>query len=301
MPKTLHKIADFLKELFVKFVEDNSLNYCGSIGFFTIFSLPGVMVIVFAMAISVFEEELVSEELYHQMQAIIGHKGAFNVQSVITNLRSVEFSWWAAAIVLGTLLYGATSVFISIQDGINVIWGLRPRPKRVALKFVLNRTLSLAMVICIGFLMLVSLSIDTVLVVFKDALINRWGADPVLMIQVFHWFFSLIVVFAVFFSLYTFLPDGKPQMNWLLMGSGVSTALYFGGKYLFTLYLANTSLSQAYGATGSLVLLLLWVYYASIILLFGAEFIEVISRRNGDLIKPGKHAVKIITKVVNLE
>ncbi len=294
----MRKAWEFFKELVVKFIEDNSLNYCASISFFTIFSLPGVLIVTFAMTFIWFDEQQIYNELFGSIQRIVGNESAFHVDEVLDNIRSIELSWWSATIVLLTLLYGATSVFISIQDGINVAWGIKPQPKRVALKFLLNRILSFTMVMLIGVVMILSLTLDTIVIVFRDVLTDLVGADPAMILNYFSWSFSVIVGFLVFLFIYILLPDGRPRWRWLVLGSALSTAFYFGGKYLFTLYLSNTSLSQAYGATGSLIFLLLWVYYASIILMFGAEFIEVCSRWAGDTIKPSRNAVKIITQVV---
>lgn len=288
----------FTKELFVKFIEDNSLNFCASISFFTIFSLPGVLIVTFAMTALWFDEQVIYNELFGSIQKIVGNESAFHVDQVLENLRNIDLSWWSATIVLLTLLYGATSVFVSIQDGINHIWKIKPQPKRVALKFLLNRILSFTMVISIGVIMILSLSLDTFMIVFRDILVELVDAQPSVILDYTSASFSLVVGFMVFLFIYLLLPDGRPKFQWLLLGSTVSTLLYYGGKYLFTLYLSNTSLSQAYGATGSLIFLLLWVYYASIILMLGAEFIEVCSRWAGDPIKPSRNAVKIITQVV---
>ncbi len=291
----------FVKELIVKFVVDNSLNYSGSIAFFTIFSLPGILIGVVLVAGSVFGEKMVKGELFNQINTLVGKSSAVQIQDILKNLENAEFSYVALIIAISTLLYGSTSVFASIQDGINVIWGLRPKPKRVALKFMLNRLLSIAMIVTIGFLMLVSLSVDTLVVVFKDMLIDFFGQKGTSLVYIFEQISFTVIVFTVFVTVYKVLPDAKIKWSDVFKGALLATVLFIIGKYLIGFYLGNSSFGTAYGAAGSLVLLLIWVYYSAIILLFGAEFIEVYTRKQNRIIMPTSESVKIITKEVHME
>jgi len=290
----------FIWNVIEKFVVDNSLNYSGSIAFFTIFSLPGILIGVVLVAGSVFGGKVVKGELFNQINELVGESSAVQIQQIINNLENADFSYVALAIAISTLLYGSTSVFASIQDGINVIWGLRPKPKRIALKFMFNRLVSIAMIVTIGFLMLVSLSVDTVVVIFNSYLVKMFGEKSAAFISVLEMVSFVIIVFTVFVTVYKFLPDANISWKDVFRASFLATCLFLVGKYLIGFYLANSSLSTAYGAAGSLVLLLIWVYYSSMILLFGAEFIEVYTRRKGRIIKPSNDSVKIITKEVHL-
>ncbi|MCB0401177.1 MAG: YihY/virulence factor BrkB family protein [Flavobacteriales bacterium] len=296
----IKQLFQFIWDVIVKFVVDNSLNYSGSIAFFTIFSLPGILIGVILISGSVFGEKAVKMELYDQIQVLVGESSAMQVQSIIRNLEHAEFSYLALIIAISTLLYGSTSVFASIQDGINVIWGIRPKPKRVALKFILNRLISIAMIATIGFLMLVSLSVDTLVVVFNDLLIEYFGKNSADLISFLEQVSFTLIVFTVFVLVYKVLPDAKIAWKDVLRGAVLSTILFIVGKYLFSFYLGKSSFGTAYGTAGSLVLLLMWVYYSSIILLFGAEFIEVYTRRKGRMIKPSSTSTKIITKEIHL-
>ncbi|MGB0888621.1 MAG: YihY/virulence factor BrkB family protein [Vicingaceae bacterium] len=299
--EVLKKLYDFIEELISKFVVDNSLNYSGSIAFFTIFSLPGILMGVLLIAGPVFGEQIVKGELYNQIHHLVGESSALQIKAIIENLENADFSLTALIVAISTLLYGSTSVFASIQDGINVIWGLRPKPKRIALKFILNRLISIAMIGTIGFLMLVSLSADMLVVIFNDLLVDFFGEKSVTLITFFKQVsFSVIVLF-VFTTVYKVLPDAKLEWKDIFKGALLSTVLFMFGKYLIGIYLGNSSLGTAYGAAGSLVLLLIWVYYSAMILLFGAEFIEVYTRRKNRIIKPTSESVKIITKEVHFD
>jgi len=297
----LKKLYKFIIELITKFVVDNSLNYSGSIAFFTIFSLPGILIGVILVAGSVFGEQTVKGELYQQIKTLVGESSANQIQNIIINLETAEFNYTALIIAVTTLMYGATSVFASIQDGINVIWGLRPKPKRIALQFILNRLLSFAMIATIGFLMLISLSVDTLVMVFNDFLIEIFGQKSTSLIMVLQTISFTCIVFIVFSTVYKFLPDSNIGIKDVFRGALLSTILFMLGKYVLSVYLGNSSFGTAYGAAGSLVLLLIWVYYSAMILLFGAEFIEIYTRKRNRIIGPSTQSVKIITKEVHLK
>jgi len=301
MVDNIKQLYKFVEEVIVKFVVDNSLNYSGSIAFFTIFSLPGILIGVILIAGSVFGEQTVKGELYSQIQTLVGDSSANQIQDIILNLENADFNYVALIIPISPFLYGSTSVFASIQDGINVIWGLRPKPKRIALKFILNRLLSIAMIVTIGFLMLVSLSVDTLVVVFNEFLVELIDEKSASVIVALESVSFSIIVFIVFTTVYKFLPDAKVELKDVLRGALLATILFMFGKYLISFYLGNSSFGTAYGAAGSLVLLLIWVYYSAMILLFGAEFIEVYTRRKKRIIGPSSQSVKIITKEVHLQ
>ena len=301
MFKKLQQLYSFIEELIIKFIVDNGLNYSGSVAFFTIFSLPGILFGVVLIAGSVFGERAVKGELYEQIKGLVGESSANQIQDIIINLENAEFSYVALIVAVVTLLYGSTSVFASIQDGINVIWGLRLKPKQVALQFMLNRLVSVAMVVTIGFLMLVSLSIDTLVVVFNDFLVSYFGEKSASLIFFLQTMSFTGIVFFVFTMVYKVLPDSNVSWKDVFRGALLSTILFMVGKYLIGFYLGNSSLGTAYGAAGSLVFLLVWVYYSAIILLFGAEFVEVYTRKKGRIIGPSSKSVKIITKEVHLK
>ncbi|MBL4594044.1 MAG: YihY/virulence factor BrkB family protein [Flavobacteriales bacterium] len=295
------QLFNFILELITKFVVDNSLNYSGSIAFFTIFSLPGILIGVILIAGPVFGEKIVKGELYNQINTLVGESSAMQIRAIIENLENAEFSYVALIIAVSTLLYGSTSVFASIQDGINVIWGLRPKPKRIALKFIFNRLVSIAMIGTIGFLMLVSLSADMIVVIFNEVLIGFFGKESTSFIYIFEQISFSLIVFSVFVTVYKVLPDANVRWRDIFKGALLATILFIIGKYLIGFYLGNSSFGTAYGAAGSLVLLLIWVYYSAMILMFGAEFIEVYTRKQKRIIKPTSDTVKIITKEVHIK
>ncbi len=294
----LKLVWEIVRETIVKFYEGNMLNYCASIAFFTIFSFPGVFIVVILISGIFFNEDTVRQQLFLQLKELVGPESARDIKQIILNISNIEHTLFATLFGIGTIIFGATSVFISIQDGLNVAWELRPKPKTFALKFIINRLVSFAMVLTIGFIMLVTLLVDSMLVLFQDFLIHQLASEAFDLLEVANKVFSSLIIAVIFLLIYRFLPSGKVSLKYLLPGAVFSTGLFMLGKYLIGIYLGNSSLGTAYGAAGSLVVLLIWVFYSAIVLLLGAQLIEVVVKRYGGSILPDEQTVKIVTREV---
>lgn len=202
---------------------------------------------------------------------------------------------YAKIVGIATLAFSATTVFISLQASLNSIWGIKPKPARGLIKFILNRLLSLAMVISFGFVLLVSLVVDTMLVVFQGMLSRLMDGFTMVILTSINFCFSFLVVTFIFGLLFKVLPDASIRWKDIWVGSAVTTLLFTVGKFLIGLYLGNSSFSSAYGAAGSLVIILVWVYYSVVIFLLGAEITYEYARESGSEIKPYSNAVKVKT------
>ncbi|ELR69257.1 Ribonuclease BN [Fulvivirga imtechensis AK7] len=290
-----------LKRTAIEFFEDDPMSYCASIAFYTIFSLPAILLITVTVAGSAYEQQVVQGGLMEQIETLIGSESAREVQRILQNANETSSSVLARIIGIATLLFSATTVFVSLQNALNKIWGIRPKPEREILKFIMNRLLSLAMVISIGFLLLVSLVVDTLIVVFRNFLSEYLSGITYELVAVVNIAFSLIVISLIFAMIFKILPDARIMWRSVWVGAFVTTLLFALGKYLIGFYLGTSSIGSAYGAAGSLVLLLIWVYYSSLIVLFGAEFTYVYSREMGHHIRPDKNAVIVKVKEVEQE
>lgn len=276
-----------------EFIDDNPMGYSSSIAFYTIFSLPAILIITVSIASSAYEDQAVRQNLLAQIQMLFGSDSASTVNKILSNEGGLGSSVVERIIGIGTLIFSATTVFISLQNGLNAIWRIKPKPEKGFIKFIINRLLSLAMVISIGFLLLVSLVMDAAIAVFNN-FISGWLSEVTYyLIYTVNIAFSIGIITLVFALIFKVLPDAKVQWRDVWVGAFVTTILFMIGKFLIGFYLGNSSLSNAYGAAGSLVLLLIWVYYSSVILLFGAEFTFVYSREIGHRIRPDKDAVMI--------
>ena len=282
-----------LKKTVVQFFEDSLTNYSSSIAFYLIFSLPAILLITVSIAESAYEDEVVRQTLLEQIRMLLGTESASAVDNIMSNAGIRGSSLFAKFVGIGTLLFSATTVFVSLQDGLNKIWRVKPKPQQNLWNFVKNRMLTLAMVISIGFLLLVSLIIDAIIVIFSN-LLTQWVSDASMyIISGINILVSIAIITLVFSMIFKFLPDVKIKWKDVWVGAFVTTLLFTIGKYLIGFYLGNSSIDSVYGTAGSLVLLLIWVYYSSVIIFLGAEFTYVYSKERGERILPDDHAMVI--------
>lgn len=284
---------DILKESFKTFFDDDSFSYASSIAFSTIFSLPAILIIALAIGSTFYERNVVQDELINQVGRLVGHETAKEVENILLQASVDNTGWWAKTVGIVTLVISATTVFMSLQSSLNKIWGIKPKPQRGWLKYIINRLVSLAMVISFGFVLLVSLIIDTILVVFQEMLARVMEGVTLHLVTALNLFISLAFVTVIFGLLFKVLPDAKIKWRHVWVGALVTTLLFTLGKYLIGFYLGNSDLNSAYGAAGSLVIILLWVYYSTVIFLFGAEITFVYAKFAGAAIQPYSNAVKV--------
>jgi membrane protein len=293
MKRFLQSSWSILKETVIGFFDDDSFSYASSIAFSTIFSLPAILIIALAIGSTFYERTVVQEELVRQISRLVGDDTGKEIQSIVVQAAVDRTSWWAKIIGIVTLVISATTIFISLQTSLNKIWGIKPKPERGWVKYLVNRLISLAMVISFGFVLLVSLVIDTMLVVFQGMLTRIMEGFTVYLVTALNLIISLSFITVIFGLLFKVLPDAKIRWRHVWVGALVTTLLFTLGKYLIGFYLGNSSFNSAYGAAGSMVIILLWVYYSTVIFLFGAELTQVYARFSGAAIQPYSNAVKV--------
>lgn len=282
-----------LKVTFSEYNEDKVPLLAAALAYYTVFSLAPLLLIVIAIAGSVFGEEAAQGEIVGQIQGLIGREGAEAIQVMLQNTQQPN-SGGTVATVLGivTLLFGATGVFGQLQDALNIIWDVQPKPGRGVKNFIQTRLLSFAMVVVIGFLLLVSLVISAVLAGVSH-FFGEMFPGFILGGQILNLVISFGTTTLLFASIYRFLPDVHVPWKNLWIGAAVTAFLFTIGKSMIGLYLGNSGVGSTYGAAGSLVVILIWVFYSAQILLLGAEFTQVYSKYRGSPIQPAKHAVRI--------
>jgi membrane protein len=293
------KYFNILKLTVKEFISDNPMNYSSSIAFYLIFSLPAISIVTLFIAGAAYEDQVVQQNMMEQIQLLFGAQSAETMKVIFANVNATGTTPVAKVFGVGMIIFSATTVFISLQNGLNSVWGIKSKPKRDVLKFFINRLLSFAMVISIGFLLLVSLVLNTFISVFNNLLTDWFSGITSYIIPGTNLILSLIIITVVFAMIYKILPDARVRWADVWVGAFVTTLLFLLGKYLIGFYLGTSSLSTTYGAAGSLVLLLIWVYYSSIIIFVGAEFTYVYSKEVGHQIRPDKNAV--IVDVVERE
>lgn len=299
MKNWILKYFNILKQTVKEFIRDNPMNYSSSIAFYLIFSLPAISIITLFIAGAAYKDQVVQQNMMQQIQLLFGAQSAETMNLIFANVNATGTTLVAKVFGVGMIIFSATTVFISLQNGLNSVWGIKSKPKRDVLKFFINRLLSFAMVISIGFLLLVSLVLNTFISVFNNLLTDWFSGITSYIIPGTNLILSLVIITVVFAMIYKILPDARVRWADVWVGAFVTTLLFLLGKYLIGFYLGTSSLSTTYGAAGSLVLLLIWVYYSSIIIFVGAEFTYVYSKEVGHQIRPDKNAV--IVDVVERE
>jgi len=283
-----------LKKAGVEFFSDNGIKLSASLSYYTIFSIGPVLIIIISLAGIFFGKEAVQGKIYHQINGLVGNSAALQIQEIIQNIEKSQLSASGAVIGFIVLIIGATGVFTEIQDSINYIWAIKAKPKRGLLHLLTNRLISFSLIISFGFILLVSLIINALVDLMQDRLKNFFDAASVYIFQALNYVVLYVIISSLFAIIFKVLPDAKIRWKDAFVGAAFTAILFLVGKFLIGYYLSHSGIGATYGAAASIVLLLLWVYYTSIILYFGAEFTKVYTIDHGNGIQPDKAAVFII-------
>jgi len=270
-----------LQETWGEWNKDNAPRLGAALAYYTIFSLAPLLMIVIAIAALVFGREAAQGRIVAEIQGVVGEASAQAIQAMIDKAREPAAGIFATVVSLITLLLGATGVVNELKSTLNTIWNVQS-PNLGLLGTLKARLMSLAFVLGIGFLLLVSLVVSAVLAAL-NAFMSPWLSSPWLVYvwQAVNFVVSLGVITVVFAMLYRFLPDTEIPWRDVWVGAGITAVLFEVSKFLIGLYLGKSSIGSAYGTAGALVLILVWIYYAALVFLFGAEFTEVYARCYG--------------------
>lgn len=283
-----------LKQSAQSFSDDDAIKLSASLSYSTIFAIAPFLVIVIGLASTVFGKEAVQGRVYYQIKSLIGPDAAAQVQTIIANVELKDQGIWGTIIGSVLLIIAATGVFTEIQGSINYMWGIKAKPKKGLVKLLVNRLISFSLVVSIGFILLVSLILNSLMDVFYDRLLRLFNDTSVDIL----YGVNIVIIFAIITLLFTvmfkILPDAKIRWKDSMAGAAFTAVLFIIGKFLIGFYIGNSKLGATYGTAASIVVILLWVYYTSIILYFGAEFTKIRSRELGTGIAPSEQAVYII-------
>ena len=296
---SLKGLWEVLKNSFTGFMDHKVTKLSGSLAYFTIFSLGPLLIVIIFICSLFFGREAIEGSIYKQIQGFVGADTAAQLQEIIKNASLGNGGTIAAIIGFITLLIGATTVFAEIQDSINTIWGIKPKPKKGWLKMLMNRLLSFSVVVSLGFLLLVSLGISALIDALSERLQNYFPDITVILFNIINIIITFAVVTFLFGVIFKVLPDAKIKWKDVLAGAIATAVLFMLGKFGISFYIGQSDIGSTYGTAGSLVILLVWIYYSSIILYFGAEFTKAYAVKYGSTIRPNDYAV--LTKEVEVE
>jgi membrane protein len=292
MKTKLIELFHLFRETVSEFGEDKATRLAAALSYFTVFSIAPLLIIIIAIAGAVLGEADVQRQLQTQISGMLGEEAAGEIETLIQNVRKPSESIPATAISLVTLLFGAIGVFAQLQDALNTVWGVTPAPNAGIMSMIRQRILSFGMVLVVGFLLLVSLVVNALLAGLEQFMIGLLPGMEVLL-HILNLVISFGIITLLFAMIYKFLPDVDIEWRDVWIGAAFTALLFTIGKFAIGMYLGRSGVASAYGAAGSLVVILLWVFYSAQILLFGAEFTQVYARRYGSKIAPSQWAVPV--------
>jgi membrane protein len=299
----LKRVGSFLVQVVKDFLDDRCTQMAAAISYYAIFSLPPLIVLLILLLGRVIEAGSAEQLLSGQFGELLGPAGGEQVRSMIANATLPEGRGIATTAGVAAFLFGATGVFIQLQQALNTVWEVAPDPKRSGIgKLLVSRLISLAMIFALGFLLLASLAVSAVLSAFGDVIerYDPFGVSEAVLVLV-NAVISFAVVGTLIAAIFKHVPDAVVRWRHALVG-GVATALLFAlGKFAFGQYLGRSDPGSVFGAAGSLAVVLLWIYYMTSIVLMGAEFTQVWASTRGAPIVPKKGAVRLEVKQVRRE
>ncbi len=298
---SLRRTVDLLKNTGSQWVEDKAPQLGAALAYYTVFSLaPLLLLLMSIFSLWVHDKRYVQDHIKAQVSQFAGSSSADVVGQIVDTTAKKKQSG-VIATVAGVViaLFGASGVFGQLQDSLNTIWGVKAKPGLGIMGFLKARFISFAMVGGVCFMLLVSLTITVAIKGLSGQLDKAMPGAPVLT-AILSVLVNLVVITALFAMIFKFLPDAKISWGDVWIGAGLTTVLFIAGKWGLGLYLGSGSAGSAYGAVGSLITTLVWVYYSAQIMLFGAEFTQVYANEFGSRIEPEPHAVRVEKKVVEI-
>ncbi|MGX5816939.1 YihY/virulence factor BrkB family protein [Chitinophaga lutea] len=275
------------------FIDDKVLKLSASLAYSTVFSIAPMLIIILFLSDVFYGREALEGDLYGQLRNLLGPSAATQVQEIVKNSTLSPDFGWSTIVGFVTLLVGATGVFTEIQDSINYIWGLKAKPRkgRGLVKILLSRLLSFSLVIGLGFIMIVSLVVHGIIEVLVNRLTGYFPDLTVVTIYVVNLIVTFLAITVLFGVIFKILPDARIHWRHVRTGAIFTAIMFMLGKAAIGVYLGNSNITSTYGAAGSIVVLLIWVYYSAAILYFGAEFTRQYVQEKGERIYPNDYAV----------
>lgn len=300
MRKKLKSGFSYVKQVFSEFAGDNILKYSASLAYYTVFSLAPLLIVIISICGVLFGREAIQGHIYGEIKGLVGSDAAIQIQDTIKNIHLTGHNFFASTVSIIVLIVGATGIFGEVQDSLNKIWGLRIKTRKTWWKLIINRLLSFSLILSIGFVMMVSLILNALVAAFGKFLGRYFSEFSVIFIQISDNVLSFVITTFLFSLMFKMLPDAKIKWKDVFVGGLITSVFFTLGKLAIGYYLGSSNIATVYGAAGSIMIIMVWVYYSSIILYLGAEFTKVYAKLYGGKIFPNEYAVWIKTEEVQV-
>lgn len=292
--RKLKSVFKLFKLSVEEFFADNCLKFSASLSYSTIFALPSLAILIISTVGIFYDQKAVSNELFEQISGVFGEKVTEQIRQAINNINVDGSSRIGQWVGIATLIFSGSAVFAEIQSSINYIWELKAKPKKGIIRILLNRLLSFAMIGALGFVLLVSLLVNTLIELLYNQLSILFSENTMYIASLLNTVIVFLIVSVIFGFIFRTLPDGKLRWKETMIGASFTSILFMIGKFVIANFLINTTKLDVYGAAGSILLILVWVYYSAIILYFGAVFTKNYSELYGRPIEPNDYSVRVI-------
>ncbi|PQA95564.1 ribonuclease BN [Chryseobacterium shigense] len=290
MTHTIKFFWEVLKETFDEWNSSSASKDSASLAYYAIFSIPGLLIIIIWIAGNFFGEEAIRGEISNQISGLMGTDVAKSIEGMIAGALIDKQNIFMKIIGIGSLVFGSTTLFFQLQHSLNTLWDVEAAPKKALLKFILDRANSLGMILILGFLLMITMILSSMISLFNNWITNYFGLETYMIVELVNFGIGFGLVMLLFALMFKVLPDVKISWNPVWKGALLTTVLFTLGKFLLSLYFGNFKPTSAFGTAGTVILIMMWINYSCMLVFFGAEFTKVYNNKKGYPIVLSKHA-----------
>lgn len=296
LKKSLHKYITIFKNTFNGFINDKAMKLSGSLAYSAIFSLPPMLLLIIVISGNVYSDAAAEGRIYQEFGSMLGNSTAKQIQDVIIAIKNQPKTGLVAILGFIALVVGSTGIFVEIQDSLNMIWGVRPKAKKGFIKVIISRVISFSIIIGLGLIMFILLVANTIILSVSDYFFELLQINSIVpdlsksMLSLINNAFMFVIMGFLFGFIFKTLPDVKIYWKQVWKGAFLTSLLFVIAKAVIGIYLGNNRMATLYGAAGSVIILMLWIYFNAAIFYFGAEFTRANAEYNGEKIIPNKYA-----------
>ncbi|MEC3875738.1 YihY/virulence factor BrkB family protein [Chryseobacterium salviniae] len=290
MVKRIKFFWEALRETFKKWNESSASNDSASLAYYAIFSIPGLLIIIIWIAGNFFGEEAIRGQISSQISGIMGQDAAKSIQDMIAGALIDKENIFMKIIGIGSLVFGSTTLFFQLQRSLNSLWDVQAAPKKAFVKFLLDRANSLGMILILGFLLMITMVLSSLISLLNNWITNYFGMETYMLVELVNYLIGFAVIMILFALMFKVLPDVEISWKPVWRGAFLTAILFTLGKFLLSLYFGTAKPTSAFGAAGTVILIMMWINYSCMLVFFGAEFTKIYAYKRGFKIIPSKHA-----------
>ncbi|MEY8761898.1 YihY/virulence factor BrkB family protein [Chryseobacterium tongliaoense] len=281
---------EVLRETFSEWNSSSASKDSASLAYYAIFSIPGLLIIIIWIAGNFFGEEAIRGEISNQISGLMGNDVAKSIEGMIAGALIDKQNIFMKIVGIGSLVFGSTTLFFQLQHTLNTLWDVEAAPKKALIKFLLDRANSLGMILILGFLLMITMILSSMISLFNNWITNYFGLETYMLVEFVNFAIGFGVVMLLFALMFKVLPDVKISWKPVWRGALLTTILFTLGKFLLSLYFGNFKPTSTFGAAGTVILIMMWINYSCMLVFFGAEFTKVYTYKKGYEIILSKHA-----------